>query len=66
MPSEITKYKCDLCGETYETKLEAEQCESNHRSFMATPYYKPLCNYPYKIVLTFSDGAREAYYCEET
>lgn len=30
MPTRINAYICNLCGEKYESHLEAEKCESYH------------------------------------
>lgn len=65
--TEVTKYKCDVCGTIYETEEEAEECELQH----IIPTAVDTCNYtkdrdgkmlyPSSVFVTMSDGTIREY-----
>ena len=66
--TEKTLYKCDICGTEYKRIDDAYACESCHNKpkKIERLYYKPKAMgdhsaYPYKVVITFSDGQQLAY-----
>ena len=56
-------YVCGLCGSTYNSYSDMENCISKHRSIVAikgAQYYKDE-KLPRKVNITFSDGSCVVY-----
>lgn len=64
--TEVTKYKCDLCGTLYTSKLACDECEkqhqipdkivrADHRAMKSVPGYPPY------IYVKFKDGSERKY-----
>ena len=60
-----TTYQCEICGEEYENKDQAAECEKTHmegRAIVGQRYYSILnhdkrsCVYPYEIDVLVTDG----------
>lgn len=64
-------YRCDICGIEYAKPKDAEECEAYHIAPMGgakkiKSFYKGMrqngCDmYPYKVIITMSDGALVEY-----
>lgn len=56
-------YKCEICGETYETQEAAERCEASHISAHNVYYenFPKAQRYPQYIVMTMDNGHRIQY-----
>ncbi len=54
---QIIKYKCELCGSTYDTEEDAEHCEVLHEApiKIVKSEYKPGGDIPSSIHVEFSD-----------
>lgn len=64
---EIKHYICDICHTTYNEKQKAVDCEKAHKKPIgfAECTYKPIPmenkGYPYKIMVSMSDGTMVRY-----
>ena len=64
-------YRCDICGTEYATPENAQKCEAYHVAPMGgakkiKSFYKSMnqscCDkYPYKVLITMSDGKTVEY-----
>lgn len=67
--TEITKYKCEVCGNVFDSKQKAEFCEGFHlqidRLSIGLPIYERGGKYP-KIISVFGeDGTSRRYHVEK-
>ncbi len=65
--TEITKYKCDICGMMYGTGKEAMKCELTHipinreTAGAVKPLYSHAMKYPSWIEVKMADGKTLRY-----
>lgn len=64
---EVTLYKCDYCGMTYEDIKSCEDCENFHYNVDSATYeYDPKSSgiesqYPSTVILTMADDKKIVY-----
>lgn len=61
---QLRNYYCELCGEQYDTKKEAEECADRHidlSEFEAEQIYEENKDIPVRIIFTKGDGAKICY-----
>lgn len=69
--TEITNYRCDICGEIYFNQEDADKCEAFHvkpDEFQAMSYgsfTKTNIPYPSSLVMKMEDGAVVRYVYHE-
>ena len=64
--SPLVIYKCSKCKMVRESYEEAEKCERTHLSAVSVKDIEyRLGAYPFRILLTFSDGAKFEYVKED-
>lgn len=58
-----TLYKCEICGQTYNTEQAARTCEDSHMDadYVAYQYFKKTERYPETIIMTMENGHNIQY-----
>lgn len=64
---QVTQYVCECCGTQYANKLDAQNCEKNHKiplSIKRSNYHNigvDKTGYPNRVDIAFSDGSVITY-----
>lgn len=58
-----TLFKCEICGQTWQTQQEAEKCEQSHIAgeFVAYQNFRKTEKYPETVILTMANGHNLQY-----